>query len=79
VAFALARLWRLPVLDARPPGDDSRPQLVAVLEATAHAAQTHQALPHLAGLCRRLAEVLRARWPDADVDLTALAPYTSRR
>jgi Ser/Thr protein kinase RdoA (MazF antagonist) len=45
----------------------------------ARTAQAHQALPHLAGLCRHLAEVLRTRWPDADVDLTALSPYTSRR
>jgi hypothetical protein len=33
----------------------------------------------LAGLCRHLAEVLRTRRPDADVDFTALSPYTSRR
>ncbi|MEV1171479.1 hypothetical protein [Nonomuraea sp. NPDC049784] len=79
VAFALAGLRRLPVLDARPSGDDSRTQLVAILEAAAHTAQTHRALPQLAGLCRHLAEALRRRWPDTDVDITALAPYTPRR
>ncbi|SDI86753.1 hypothetical protein SAMN05421869_107309 [Nonomuraea jiangxiensis] len=36
-------------------------------------------LPHLAGLCSHLAEALRHRWPDTDVDLTTVAPYTPRR
>ncbi|MFI6295999.1 hypothetical protein ACIBEJ_30695 [Nonomuraea sp. NPDC050790] len=79
VAFALARLWRLRVLDRRAAGDDSRTQLVAVLEAAASTARQHHALPQLAGFCQRLAEALRRRWPDADVDLAALAPYTPRR
>ncbi|XVQ07547.1 hypothetical protein ACQP1W_33795 [Spirillospora sp. CA-255316] len=79
VAFALSRLQRLPLLDTRPPGDDSRVQLVATLEATARTVQTHQALPQLAGLCRHLSEALRRRWPDADVDITALPPYAPRR
>ncbi|WP_228010625.1 aminoglycoside phosphotransferase family protein [Nonomuraea phyllanthi] len=79
VLFALGRLRRLPALETRPAGDDSRTQLVAILEAAAHTAGTHRALPHVAGLCRHLAEAVRRRWPDTDVDLTALAPYTPRR
>ncbi|MGW2153427.1 hypothetical protein [Nonomuraea sp. NPDC001699] len=76
-SYALARLTRLPVLDGRPAGDDSRAQLVATLEAAARAAEG--ALPRLAGWCRRGAAALRRRWPDADRDFGALAPYTSRR
>ncbi|WP_222871740.1 phosphotransferase [Nonomuraea sp. PA05] len=78
VAYALSRLTRLPVLDARPAGDDSRAQLVATMEATARTADTHRALPHLAGWCRHLAAALRRRWPDADIDVAALSPYTPR-
>jgi hypothetical protein len=43
-----------------------------------HAA-AHRALPRLAGWCRHLADALRRRWPDADIDVAALAPYTPRR
>ncbi|MGW3349526.1 hypothetical protein ACWDA3_40040 [Nonomuraea rubra] len=79
VAYALARLHRLPVLQGRPAGDDSRAQLVAALEAAALTADAHRALPRLAGWCRRLGDALRRRWPDADIDVSTLAPYTPRR
>ncbi|MEV4172969.1 hypothetical protein [Nonomuraea sp. NPDC049709] len=79
VSWALARLTRLPALDARPAGDDSRAQLVATLEAAAGTADDHRSLPRLADLCRRLAAALRRRWPDADLDFTALPPYAPRR
>ncbi|MFC7109919.1 hypothetical protein ACFQQB_61760 [Nonomuraea rubra] len=79
VAYALARLHRLPVLEARPAGDDSRAQLVAALEAAAMTADAYRALPRLAGWCRRLGDALRRRWPDADIDVSTLAPYTPRR
>ena len=39
-------------------------------------------LPHLAGWARRTADVLRRRWPDADLDFTDWArfpPYSPRR
>ncbi|GAA0997406.1 hypothetical protein GCM10009555_094900 [Acrocarpospora macrocephala] len=78
VAFALVRLWRLQILDRRTAGDDSRAQLVSTVEAAASTAREHHALPQLTGLCQRLAEVLRRRWPDTDVDTAALAPYTPR-
>ncbi|WP_425248047.1 hypothetical protein [Streptomyces sp. NEAU-NA10] len=78
LAFALVRLERLPRLDARPPGDPSRPQLVATLEAAARTADAHRALPHLAGWAHRTAALLRRRWPDADLDPAALPPYTPR-
>ncbi|MGW0805753.1 hypothetical protein [Nonomuraea sp. NPDC002799] len=76
VRFALLRLGRLPALDARVPGDDSRPQLIAALEATARTAESHHALPHLTGWARRAADTLRRRWPDAD--RTTAPPYTPR-
>jgi hypothetical protein len=78
LAFALVRLERLPRLDARPPGDPSRPQLVATLEAAARTADARRALPRLAGWAHRTAARLRHRWPDADLDPAALAPYTPR-
>ncbi|MFC4121763.1 phosphotransferase [Nonomuraea zeae] len=78
LAYALARLSRLPTLDARPAGDPSRAQLVATLEAAAGTADSHRALPQLAGWCHRLAGAVRHRWPDADVDVTAIAPYARR-
>ena len=82
MSWALLRLHRLAVLDARAPGDHSRLQLVETLESAARAAEAHRALPHLAGWARRAAGVLRRRWPDADLDLTDWAsfpPYSPRR
>ncbi|MFD0268538.1 hypothetical protein ACFVGY_18490 [Streptomyces sp. NPDC127106] len=63
------------------PGDHSRLQLIAALEAAAHAAEIHRSLPHLASWIRRIAAVLRRRWPDADQDLTdsvTFPPYQAR-
>jgi hypothetical protein len=82
MSWALLRLHRLAMLDARAPGDDSRPQLVETLESAARTADAHRALPHLAGWVRRTAGVLRRRWPDADLDLSDWArfpPYSPRR
>jgi hypothetical protein len=79
LSYALIRLKRLPTIEARPPGDDSRPQLVAMMEAAARTAESHRALPHLAGWARRAAALLRRRWPDADLDLDTLPPYSPRR
>lgn len=78
LAMAFERLGRAPVLERRPAGDASRVQMVATLEAAAGAARRHGALADLAGWTRRVAEGLRARWPDTDVDLAAYAPYTPR-
>lgn len=80
-SWALLRLERAPVLDAREPGHPSRLQLIATLEAAAGTAEAHSALPALAGWLRRVAEVLRRRWPDADQDFTDTArfpPYLPR-
>jgi hypothetical protein len=80
--WALLRLHRFAVLDARAPGDHSRLQLVETLESAARAADAHRALPHLAGWARRTADALRRRWPDADLDLTdrvKFPPYSPRR
>jgi aminoglycoside/choline kinase family phosphotransferase len=80
--WALLRLHRFAVLDARAPGDHSRLQLVETLESAARTAAAHRALPHLAGWARRTAHALRRRWPDADLDLTDRArfpPYSPRQ
>ena len=82
MSWVLVRLQRWTLLDARAPGDHSRPQLVETLESAARTAEAHRAVPHLAGWARRTADVLRRRWPDADLDLTDPArfpPYTPRR
>jgi aminoglycoside/choline kinase family phosphotransferase len=82
MSWALLRLHRFAVLDTRAPGDHSRLQLVETLESAARTAEAHRALPHLAGWLRRTADVLRRRWPDADLDLTDWArfpPYSPRR
>jgi hypothetical protein len=82
MSWALVRLHRFAVLDTRMPGDHSRVQLVETLESAARTAGAHRAVPHLAGWARRTADVLRRRWPDADLDLTDWArfpPYSPRR
>ncbi|WP_220448306.1 phosphotransferase [Nonomuraea diastatica] len=81
-SYVLVRLERVARVDARPPGDGSRVQLVATLEAAARTADEHRSLPRLAGWARRVAGLLRRRWPDADLDLddrAAFPPYTPRR
>ena len=82
MCWALLRLQRFAVLDARAPGDHSRLQLVETLESAARTAEAHRTLPHLAGWARRTADALRRRWPDADLDFTDRArfpPYTPRQ
>lgn len=64
--------------DARRPGDDSRAQLVLLLDAGARTAEAHATLPDLAGWCRDTAASLRRRWPDTDLDPTTIPPYTWR-
>lgn len=81
LSWALIRLRRLPVLDARPRGDAGRSQLVATLEAAARTADDRSSLPHLAGWVRRIAATLRSRRPDADQDFTDpehFPPYRPR-
>jgi hypothetical protein len=74
VAAAIERgASRFARLGRRPPGDGSRPQMIATLESAARAADHHRSLPHLAGWCRTLGETLRRRWPDANEVLTRLA------
>ncbi|WP_405691432.1 hypothetical protein [Streptomyces sp. NBC_00057] len=82
ISWAIVRLQRFAILDVRAPGDHSRPQLVETLEATARTAEAHGVFPHLTGWACRTADLLRRRWPDADVDFTnpaAFPPYTARR
>ncbi|GHE92148.1 hypothetical protein GCM10014715_55700 [Streptomyces spiralis] len=80
-SWALVRLHRFPLLDTRPSGDHSRLQLVATLEAAARTGEIYQALPHVTGWIRRIAAVLRRRWPDANQDLAdggRFRPYQPR-
>jgi hypothetical protein len=79
MAFAIERLNRFPIIDGRVAGDQSRLHRIATLEAAAAVAESRGALPHLRSWARRLGEVLRRRWPDADVDFAAYDPYTPRR
>lgn len=79
LAMAIERLHRLPKLDARPPRDQSRLQMVSTLESAATAAERHNSLHRLSGWIRHVAEALRQSWPDADVDLTTYRSYTLRR
>ena len=76
---ALSRLSRLDRLDGRPPGDDSRLQMVATLEAAAATASRFRVHSYLTSWARRVADRLRRRWPDTDVDLAALPVYAVRR
>lgn len=76
--WALRRLEGLDKFDARQPGNGSRTHRVATLEAAADVAERKHCLPNLAGWARTAAHRLRRRWPDADIDLTALPDYTSR-
>jgi hypothetical protein len=78
LTYALFRLARIDLLDGRPPGDHSRLQMVATLEAAAATAARFGVHPHLAGWARRAAERLRRRWPDADVDFAGMPPYAPR-
>ncbi|MDQ1006322.1 hypothetical protein QFZ82_000807 [Streptomyces sp. V4I23] len=78
LAHALQRLGRLPVLLRRAPGDASHRQMISTLEAAARAAETHRALPGLAGWARRVADMLRSRWRHADADFTACPAFTPR-
>jgi hypothetical protein len=79
LTWALIRLARLPRLDGRPPGDQSRLQMVATLEAGAATATRFGVHPHLAGWARCAADRLRRRWPDTDVDIAGMPAYTHRR
>jgi hypothetical protein len=76
--WAARRLVILPKLDARTVGDASRLHRVATMEAAADTADRFGCLPALAGWARAAAATLRKRWPDADLDLAALPPYTPR-
>jgi hypothetical protein len=51
---------------------------VSTLESAALAARGHRVFPAVSGWADRAAAWLRRRWPDADVDLGAYAPYTPR-
>ncbi len=68
LAYAIMRLSRISILDARPPGERSRAQRVAALEQAAAVAEAHRTLTHLSGWARSAAEALRQRWPDTDID-----------
>jgi Phosphotransferase enzyme family len=76
IVMAVERLERLPLLESRPPGHESRAQMVSTLEAASRALHAVQRLPHLAEWASTTATTLRHRWPDAD--RTFPDAYTTR-
>jgi len=78
LAWACTRLTRLAQLDARPAGDPSRLQMLVTLESATAVARRHRQWLHAAEWMERTAGSLRQRWPDANIDLAALKPYTPR-
>ncbi|HET6795017.1 MAG TPA: phosphotransferase, partial [Acidimicrobiales bacterium] len=65
LGYALHRLGRLPVLDARPAGHESRRQMITTLAAAVRTARRFGCLTGLAGWVENLGDRLRRRWPDA--------------
>lgn len=63
---AVERLVRLPTLDGRPAGHESRAQMVSTLESAGRTADSFGAFGRLAGWAHATASELRRRWPDAD-------------
>lgn len=78
IAFAIARLHRMPRIDARAPGHESHLQMITTVEAAARTATTHDAFPDAAGWLADVSTRLRDRWPDADVDISTLGRYATR-
>lgn len=75
---ALRRLVSLPKLDLRERGESGRLHRVTTTEAAADTAARFGVLPHLTSWSREVAGFLRRRWPDTDIDLTAVPPFTTR-
>ncbi len=75
---AVLRAGRFRTLDQRPAHDDSRKQLVSMLESAARVAEAHRALPQLCGWTQACAQTLRRRWPEADVDFSRYGSYAPR-
>jgi hypothetical protein len=78
LVMGLERFGGFTRVDARPAGDDSRVQRIFTLELAADTAERHRCYPHLTGWMREVAQMLRRRWKDADVDLADYPPYTPR-
>ena len=69
------RLRRFAVLDTRAPGDHSRLQLVETWNPPPGPPKPTAPCPAWQARVRRTADVLRRRWPDADLDLTDWATF----
>jgi len=78
LGLACVRMERFATLDARPAGEASRVQMISTLEAAVGVAHARGVLIDAAGWMDGLAQWLRRRWPDADVDLGGYAAYTPR-
>ena len=76
LAMAIERLELFRRRDERPPGHESRAQMISALEAAVRAATHFRAFPHLSGWASGVAEMLRARWPESNVDFPNT--YTTR-
>ena len=78
VAYVLMRLNRFELLDQRPFGHESRRQMVSTLSAAHALVQRFGVLGALGDWMQRAESGLRRIWPDADVDLEEVAPYSRR-
>lgn len=78
LTHAFIRLASFDTCDNRPHGDLSRLERLNVLERAADLAESRHAFPRTAEWCRTLANALRHRWPDADIDMRKLPPFLPR-
>ena len=74
---AMERLLRLAKIDDRPPGHESRAQIISTIETAARVAIANCAFPHLTSWAHTLADTLRLCWPDADREFPDA--YTTRQ
>jgi hypothetical protein len=78
IGVAIERLNRVSRIDVRPPGHESHLQMLTTLDAAARTCDAHRAFPEATHWLRDVEVCLRARWPDADVDIAALGRYATR-
>lgn len=76
LVVAMHRLERLPTLEGRPSGHESRAQMVSTLDSASRAARQYGSFPRFTGWIQAFADVLRKRWPDADREFPDA--YTTR-
>lgn len=76
LVVAMHRLERLPALEGRPSGHESRAQMVSTLDSASRAARQYGSFPVFSSWIQAFADVLRKLWPDADREFPDA--YTTR-